>query len=64
MTGRQKPQIRTLSSVFEEPKAVPGCDMCLIVCVRRENARSRFDYSAVSDANVELRRHHDVTHTS
>jgi hypothetical protein len=45
-----------------EPKAAPGCGTCLVVCVRRENARSRGDYSAVSDANVELRRHHAETH--
>ncbi|EKX66620.1 hypothetical protein STRIP9103_04058 [Streptomyces ipomoeae 91-03] len=47
-----------------EPRAVPGCDICLGMCVRRDNARSRRDYSAASDVNVELRRHHEEAHGS
>ncbi|GHJ37309.1 hypothetical protein Sm713_29180 [Streptomyces sp. TS71-3] len=45
-----------------EPKAVPGCGACLGICARRQNARSRGDYSAVSDTNVALKRHQDQAH--
>ncbi|MFG3123477.1 hypothetical protein ACGFYO_15885 [Streptomyces sp. NPDC048201] len=45
-----------------EPSAIPGCSGCLGICVARANARSRGDYSAVSDANVRLRRHQAERH--
>jgi hypothetical protein len=64
MAGMQKPQGYGITELLPEPKAVPGCGACLDICVRRKNARSRNDYSAVSDVNVELRRHHVDAHTS
>jgi hypothetical protein len=47
-----------------EPRAASGCGPCLSISTRRLNARSRGDYSAVSDANVELRRHQADAHHS
>lgn len=64
MAATQKPQNCGLTELPPEPRAVAGCDTCLGMCVRRDNARSRQDYSAVSDANVELRRHHEEAHTT
>lgn len=64
MAGTQKPQGYGLTELPPEPKAKPGCGACLGICVRRQNAQSRGDYSAVSDANVELRRHQDEAHAS
>lgn len=63
MAGTQKPQGYGLTELPPEPKAVPGCMECLGFGVRRENARSRGEYSDVSDANVELRRHQRVQHS-
>lgn len=59
----QKPQGYRLTELRPEPQPVQGCGECLSICVRRKNARSRSDYSAVSDANVELRQHHAESHT-
>ncbi len=64
MSGTQKRQGCGLTELPAEPKAVPGCGACLVIGVSRENARSRRDYSAVSDANVKLRRHLAETHDS
>jgi hypothetical protein len=64
MAITQQPQGYRLSELPPEPKAVPGCSGCLAIGVRRENARSRGDYSAVSDANVEMRQHHAQRHTA
>lgn len=64
MATTQKPQDYRLTELPPEPRAVPGCDICLGMCVRRDNARSRRDYSAASDVNVELRRHHEEAHGS
>lgn len=60
----QKPQDYRLTGLLTDPSAVPGCADCLSLSVSRENARSRSDYSAVSDANVELRQHQAETHAS
>ena len=62
MAGTQKPHGYGLTELPPEPKAAPGCSACLGICVRRENSRSVGDYSAVSDANVELRRHRAEAH--
>ncbi|MFG2815213.1 hypothetical protein [Streptomyces sp. NPDC048410] len=51
-----------LAEFPSEPNAVPGCSACLGICVARTNARSRGDYSAVSDSNVRLRRHQAEEH--
>lgn len=64
MAGTQQPQSYRLSEILVEPKTVPGCGACLGMCVRRENARSRGDYSAVTDANVGLRQHQAEAHSS
>jgi hypothetical protein len=45
-----------------EPAPVPGCSECLGFAVRRQNARSVADHSAVTDANVRLRRHLAAQH--
>ena len=61
----QNPQGYRLTELLTvEPSAVPGCSDCLSLSVGRENARSRGDYSAVSDANVELRQHQAQAHPS
>ncbi|AZQ35867.1 hypothetical protein EJ357_22235 [Streptomyces cyaneochromogenes] len=64
MAGTQKAQGYVLTDFPAEPKAAPGCSGCLGICVSRENARSRGDYSAVSDANVKLRQHQSEAHES
>lgn len=58
----QQPQGYGLTELPTEPSAVPGCSPCLSVVVARENARSRGDYSGVSDRNVELRQHREAAH--
>lgn len=63
MAGSQKPQGYGLTELPAEPRAVPACGACLRICVRRENARSSRNYSAVSDANVDLRRHQAENHS-
>lgn len=40
-----------------EPTPMPGCGVCAALVKQREAARQRGDFSAVSDANVELRNH-------
>ncbi|MBT2674668.1 hypothetical protein J7E95_28440 [Streptomyces sp. ISL-14] len=47
-----------------EPSPKPGCFDCLSLSVSRENARSKRDYSAVSDANVLMRQHQAEAHGS
>jgi hypothetical protein len=64
MTRVHRPQGYVLMEPPSEPKTVPGCNTCLSICVSRRNARSRGDYSAVSDANVALRRHQSEVHGS
>jgi len=59
-----KPQDYGLTELPTEPPAVPGCPACLSLVIARQNARSRGDYSAVSDANVELRQHQTEAHAS
>lgn len=59
-----KPQDYALTELPTEPSAVPGCAACLPLAVARQNARSTGDYSAVSDANVELRQHRTEAHAS
>ncbi|MEU9286968.1 hypothetical protein AB0D57_20215 [Streptomyces sp. NPDC048275] len=58
----QKPQDYRLTELPVEPAAVPGCAFCLSLVVARQNARSKSDYSGVSDCNVELREHHAEAH--
>lgn len=58
------PQDYHLTDLPAEPSAVPNCSGCLSLSVSRENARSRGDYSAVSDANVQLRQHQAEAHAS
>lgn len=60
----QEPQGYHLTEPPAEPSAVPGCSGCLSLSVTRENARSRGDYSAVSDANVALRHHRAEAHAT
>lgn len=64
MANKQRLEDCRLKRIPEEPKAAPGCSTCLGICVRRDNARSAGDFSAVSDANVELRRHRAAAHAS
>jgi hypothetical protein len=47
-----------------EPSAKPSCPDCLSLSVARDNARSTGDYSAVSDANVRMRKHQTEAHES
>lgn len=58
----QKPQGYNLTELPAEPSAKPGCPACLSIVVSRENARSKGDFSTVSDRNVKLRRHHEDAH--
>lgn len=60
----QKPQDYHLTEPPAQPSAEPGCPDCLSLSVTRENARSRGDHSAVSDANVALRRHRAEVHAA
>lgn len=62
MASPQKPQGYGLTELPAEPSAAQACGTCLDICVRRANARSRGDYSAVSDANVDLVRHQAEAH--
>lgn len=64
MARTRQPQGYGLNELPPEPRAVPGCSVCLDICVRRKNSRSRGDYSAISDANVKLRQHHAEAHNS
>ncbi|MFE7276074.1 hypothetical protein [Streptomyces sp. NPDC057623] len=58
-----EPQDYGLNEPPTEPSATPGCASCLSLVVARQNARSTGDYSAVSDVNVELRKHDAAAHT-
>lgn len=58
----QKPRGYNLTELPAEPSAKPGCSVCLSIVVARQNARSGGNYSAVSDCNVELRRHQAEAH--
>lgn len=40
-----------------EPVGRPGCNVCAGYVLRRKSAYGRYDFSAVTDANVLLRRH-------
>lgn len=51
-----------LAELPREPSVVAGCATCLSLANARQNARSTGDYSAVSDRNVELRKHHVEAH--
>ncbi|MGW8066496.1 hypothetical protein ACVV2G_30480 [Streptomyces ziwulingensis] len=44
------------------PVPAPGCEACARLAARREAARAAFDHSAVTDANVLLRRHRRKEH--
>ncbi|MFI2432563.1 hypothetical protein [Streptomyces sp. NPDC018693] len=46
------------------PAPVPGCGTCTDLAGRRDQARARHDASAVTDANVLLRRHQEHEHTT
>ncbi len=59
-----KPRDYGLTEPPAEPSAAPGCAGCLSLVLARQNARSSGDYSAVSDANVELRQHRAAAHMS
>ncbi len=61
MVARRQ-QGSTLSPSEGEPAPVPGCSECLGLANRRQNARSVSDHSAVTDANVYLRRHLAAQH--
>jgi hypothetical protein len=60
----QVPQDHNLSEPLTEPSAKPGCSDCMSLVVARQNARSEYDYSAVSDCNVLLRQHHEEAHST
>ena len=50
---------RRVEDPSRPPVPVPGCPRCEGLAVRREEARSRRDGSAETDADVLLRRHQD-----
>ncbi|MDT0429056.1 FYVE zinc finger domain-containing protein [Streptomyces salyersiae] len=50
-----------LMSIPEPPKPVEGCDVCQALAAQRLEARGRGDYSAATDASVEIRRHPHTT---
>ncbi|WTZ21879.1 hypothetical protein OG270_15310 [Streptomyces microflavus] len=52
-----------LMSAPEPPKPVTGCDVCQALDTQRREARGRGDYSAATDASVEIRRHPHATRT-
>lgn len=58
----QEPQDYRLTELPTELSAEPGCAACLSLVVARRNARSKGDYSGVSDCNVELRQHQAEAH--
>ncbi|XNR95016.1 hypothetical protein NRF20_15765 [Streptomyces sp. R-74717] len=41
----------------EPPRAAEGCDVCAALVEQRQEAKARGDYSAETDANVEIRNH-------
>ncbi|MFD6416166.1 hypothetical protein [Streptomyces sp. NPDC060194] len=46
-----------LSLPLERAEAAPGCETCASLVEQREIARARGDFSAVTDADVEIRHH-------
>ncbi|WP_432157339.1 hypothetical protein [Streptomyces sp. bgisy153] len=44
------------------PIPSPGCETCAGLAARRDEARARHDASAVTDANVLIRRHQEQAH--
>lgn len=44
------------------PVPVPGCPVCTELAIRRDDARARFDRSAVTDSDVLLGRHLRTEH--
>jgi hypothetical protein len=62
MSTQQPKDYDGLTEPRPEPDAEPGCPRCLSLVVARRNARSSGDYSAASDCNVHLRRHHAEAH--
>ncbi|GAA1501168.1 hypothetical protein [Streptomyces synnematoformans] len=59
--SRDRPVTPDLSDMWPQsaPVPVPGCGRCGELAEARTAARARCDWSAVSDANVLLRRHPD-----
>lgn len=47
----------TLGLPLDEPEPPPGCDVCTALAGQRAEAAARGDKSAVSDCNIEIRRH-------
>jgi hypothetical protein len=45
------------SQVLDEAQPTAGCKVCSALAQQREEARELRDMSAVSDCNVEIRRH-------
>nr|WP_245685836.1 hypothetical protein [Streptomyces niveus] len=41
----------------EPPRPVAGCDVCAALARQRQEARDRGDYSAATNASVEIRNH-------
>ncbi|RDG39443.1 hypothetical protein DVH02_03930 [Streptomyces corynorhini] len=41
----------------ELPRPAKGCDVCAALAKQRQEARDRGDYSAATDANVEISNH-------
>ncbi|WP_105974096.1 hypothetical protein [Streptomyces geranii] len=50
------------SELGRPPLPVPGCEACAEVDGLRQNARAESDASAVTDADVLMRRHHRADH--
>ncbi|MGW5780482.1 hypothetical protein [Streptomyces sp. NPDC003863] len=51
------PQAQPVPDLSRPPEPVPHCVACALLVRERREARGRFDHSAVTDANVLLRRH-------
>ncbi|MFB0620947.1 hypothetical protein [Streptomyces sp. AGS-58] len=51
-----------LDDASRPPRPVPGCAACAELAERREGARTAFDRSAETDANVLLRQHQRQEH--
>ncbi|NUK84448.1 hypothetical protein HRW07_07885 [Streptomyces lunaelactis] len=51
-----------LNTPLLEPAPVGGCDVCAALARQREENRRTGDMSAVSDANIEIRRHSGPEH--
>lgn len=46
-----------LALPLSPPKPAPGCGVCAALADQRREARDRGDYSAATDADVEIRNH-------